>query len=187
MEKKFGQTQSDKTSEDEAVKFSVCTDRCLFLSAIITHSYVSINSSMGVIQGLHRFVGLALFFFFLEPLHKFKNSGSCAVTSTEFNKEDILRTEKRKRIILVITSPLSAFTLCVVFCWNKSLHAVARTPIHGQAFARVLYTMHDSHLPRTTCLNIILHVGQKCASKCKCLHKSHYHPTPHTRPISGLI
>lgn len=127
------------------------------------------------------------FFFFLEPLHKFKNSGSCAVTSTEFNKEDILRTEKRKRIILVITSPLSAFTLCVVFCWNKSLHAVVRAPIHGQAFARVLYTMHDSHLPRTTCLNIILHVGQKCASKCKCLHKSHYHPTPHTRPISGLI
>lgn len=66
MEKKFGQTQSDKTSEDEAVKFSVCTDRCLFLSAIITHSYVSINSSMGVIQGLHRFVGLALFFFFFR-------------------------------------------------------------------------------------------------------------------------
>lgn len=44
---------------------------------------------------------------------------------------------------------------------------------HRHAFAHILYIMYEqrSDLSHTTCLRMIVLVGSKCSSKCKCLHK----------------
>lgn len=159
----------------------------------ITHSHISINNKAWAAQNWWTCPSAEL-----QQVTPYDlNKSSFGEVFNRVDKKDIHRTEKRKQAILVITSPLSAFTLCCVLLEYKSVHAfpsLTKEKVNHSQPQTCIYTYTVQNVWTTlltpTCSDMFCLWFQNVHQNVNVYTnegESHYHPTPHTLPIFGFI